>query len=311
MSPSGPMTGAGFSAVDRCWICGGGALSAVHDARFELAEYARQDPALAAYSGERVDIVECRDCGFAQPAAVPALPSFFDRMYDQRWSDEWIAEEHRAAYKDAIFADILAALGRRLAPDRRRLLDVGAHAGRFIATARRAGWQAEGLELNPKTAAFAATATGAPVHQGNVHSFDADSAYDAVTLTDVLEHIPEPRLVLRRVARYLAAGGWIAVKVPNGPAQRVKERAHALLDRGYEARLADNLVHVNHFSPSSLRRALEEEGFRDVTVIAGAPEYPPGAASRLVRRLAFLPARFIPGAVHSPLALNLQAYGRR
>lgn len=301
---------AGFSAVDRCWICGGGTLSTLHGARFELSEYARQDPPLAEYSGERVDIVECRDCGFAQPSALPALPSFFDRMYDQRWSDDWIADEHRAAYKDAIFADILAALAHRLPGQRRRLLDVGAHAGRFIAEARRAGWQAEGLELNPKTAAFAAAATGARVHQGNVYTFDADAAYDAVTLTDVLEHIPEPRAVLRRVARYLAPGGWIAVKVPNGPAQRFKEGARALVQRGYEARLADNLVHVNHFSPSSLRRALEQEGFRDIAVMAGAPEYPADAMGRLVRRLAFLPARVVPGAVHTPLALNLQAYAR-
>jgi SAM-dependent methyltransferase len=302
---------AGFSVVDRCWICGGAALSALHGARFELSEYARQDPPLAEYSGARVDIVECRDCGFAQPSALPALPSFFDRMYDQRWSDDWIAAEHRAGYKDAIFDDILAALARRLPNGRRRLLDVGAHAGRFIAVARRAGWQAEGLELNPKTAAFAAAATGAPVHRGNVHTFDANAAFDAVTLTDVLEHIPQPRDVLRRVARYLAPGGWIAVKVPSGPAQRFKERARARLQRGYEARLADNLVHVNHFSPSSLRRALEQEGFRDISIVAGAPEYPDAAAARLVRRLAFLPARLIPGAVHTPLALNLQAYGRR
>jgi 2-polyprenyl-3-methyl-5-hydroxy-6-metoxy-1,4-benzoquinol methylase len=302
---------AGFIAVDRCWVCGSAALTPVHGARFELSEYARQDPPLAEYSGERVDIVQCGSCGFAQPAALPALPAFFDRMYDQRWSDDWIATEHRASYKDAIFDDVLTALAARLPPERRRLLDVGAHAGRFIATARRAGWQAEGLELNPKTAAFAASATGAPVHQGNVHTFDADGAYDAVTLTDVLEHIPDPRVVLRRVARYLAPGGWIAVKVPNGPAQRVKERTRAIVQRGYEARLADNLVHVNHFSPASLRRALQEEGFRDVTVMAGAPEYPAGAAARSIRRLAFVSTRVIPGAIHTPLALNLQAYGRR
>ena len=302
---------AGFVPVERCWICGGAALTPIHGAGFDLTEYATQDPPLAAYSGASIDIVRCGGCGFAQPAALPALPAFFDRMYDQRWSDAWVEDEHRARYKDAIFADILAALARRLPRERRRLLDVGAHAGRFIAAARAAGWQAEGLELNPKTAAYAAAATGAPVHQGNVHSFDARGVYDAVTLTDVLEHIPDPRAVLRRVAGYLAPGGWVAIKVPSGPAQRIKEGARALITSGYRPRLADNLVHVNHFSPSSLARALEAEGFSDVTVVAGAPELPDGVASRLVRRLAFLPARLIPGAVHTPLAFNLQAYARR
>ena len=301
----------GFIAVGRCWVCGGVDLTPVHRAIFELSEYARQDPPLAAYTGETVDLVACRQCGFAQPAVLPALPRFFDRMYDTRWSDAWIEEEHRAVYKDVIFADILRALDRRLPRARRRLLDVGAHAGRFIAVARRAGWDAEGLELNPKTAAFAAAATGARIHQGNADTFDADGAYDAVTLTDVLEHIPEPRTILRRVARFLAPDGWIAVKVPNGPAQRLKERVRGIVRPSYRPTLADNLVHVNHFSPGSLGRALAAEGFTDVSVIAGAPELPAGAVSRMIRRLAFMPARALPGAVHTPLALNLQAYARR
>jgi SAM-dependent methyltransferase len=301
----------GFIAVEHCWVCGGADLRPVHRAIFDLSEYVRQDPPLAAYTGETVDLVACRACGFAQPAVLPALPRFFDRMYDTRWSDAWIEGEHRAIYKDVIFDDILRALDRRVPRDRRRLLDVGAHAGRFIAVARRAGWAAEGLELNPKTAAFAASATGALVHQGNANTFDADGVYDAVTLTDVLEHIPEPRTLLRRVARFLAPGGWIAVKVPNGPAQRIKERVRGIVRPAYRPTLADNLVHVNHFSPGSLRRALQAEGFTDVSVIAGAPEFPEGAAARLIRRLAFLPARVLPGAVHTPLALNLQAYARR
>lgn len=303
---------AGFTRVERCWICDGDRLSPVHDATFDLHEYATQDPPLADYTGAKVAIVRCAACGFAQPSALPSLPRYFDRMYDQRWSDAWVRAEHDAAYKDAVFADVLSALDARLPRDRRRLLDVGAHAGRFIAAARRAGWHAEGLELNPKTGAYAAAATGATVHQGNVHTFDADARYDAVTLTDVLEHIPEPRAVLGRVHRYLAPGGWISVKVPNGPAQRIKERVRAIVQPGYRPTLADNLVHVNHFTPASLERALAREGFHEITIAAGAPEMPSASGSgRLLRRFVFTSARTLPGAIHTPLALNLQAYGRR
>jgi 2-polyprenyl-3-methyl-5-hydroxy-6-metoxy-1,4-benzoquinol methylase len=299
-----------FLTVDACWICGGRAFTGLHEASFDLSEYRRQDPELAAYSGSRVAIQRCTACDFAQPAALPSLPRFFDRMYDQRWADDWIANEHEDDYKDLIFTDILHGLARRAARSG-RLLDIGAHAGRFVRLARGEGWDSHGLELNPKTAAFAARLSNGVVHQGDVRTFQPDGCYDAVTLIDVLEHIPSPLDVLSRVRTFLREGGWVAIKVPNGPAQRLKENLRARLTPGYRATLADNLVHVNHFSATSLVRALERTGFHEVTVVAAAPELPDAFGSRLLRLGAFRLARALPGGVASPLAFNLQAYGRR
>ena len=95
----------------------------------------------------------------------------------------------------------------------------------------------------------------------------------------------------------------------------MKETLRARLRPSYRATLADNLVHVNHFSAASLARALAAAGFRDVTVVAAAPELPgDGAAGRLGhlgRLSAYHVARTLPGGAASPLAFNLQAYGRR
>jgi SAM-dependent methyltransferase len=306
-----------FEARTTCDVCGGSELTAVHELIFELTMYTSQDPELAAYSGQKLELRRCGACGFAQPAARPALPRFFDRLYDQRWSDEWIQSEFEADYKDVIFRGILDTLGRRLDPSRRRLLDVGAHAGRFIALAREQGWAAEGLELNPQTAAYAARRTRASVRQLNVHEVDeSTAAFDAITVTDVLEHIPDPVSVLTRVATLLTPGGWTAVKVPSGPGQLRKEQWRGRLVPGYRPTLADNLVHVNHFSPRSLRIALERAGLRDVVITPGAPELPAGRGwrgilSRWSRRGLHRAARILPGGVDLPVTLNLQAYARR
>ncbi len=311
------MMTAAFDPVRTCWICDGTTLVPVHDLIFELSAYDTQDAELAAYTGSRLTLCRCARCGFAQPAALPALPRYFDRMYDQRWSDDWIRNEFEAEYKDDIFAEILGSLARRLGPARRRLLDVGAHAGRFVSLAQRAGWTAEGLELNPKTAAYAARRTGASIRQLNVHDAAVgDEAYDAITLTDVLEHIPDPVRVLMRAASLLAPDGWVAVKVPCGPSQLLKETWRGRILRGYRPTVADNLVHVSHFSPASLRRALERAGFVDVAVGPGAPELPAapglrGTLSRASRRAVHYAARLLPGGLDTPLTLNLQAYGRR
>lgn len=304
-----------FEAVTHCWVCGGTSLAPFHECRFDFQEYARQDPELHAYTGRTAWLVRCATCGFGQPDGLPTLPRFFDRMYDQRWSETWIEQEFESTCKDLIFATILAELERHAPKRPRRLLDIGAHAGRFLQIAREGGWDVEGIELNPRTAAFAARRTGAVVHQINAHALAAAGGrFRAITLTDVLEHIPDPVTLLTTVARLAEPGGEIAVKVPCGRSQWHKERVLAALIRSREISLAGNLVHVNHFTPGSLRRALERAGFKDVRVRVAAPELLSQEQPALRRmfsnalRLGVYTIAQLPGGVHTPFALNLQAY---
>jgi SAM-dependent methyltransferase len=302
-----------FQPVARCWVCGGTQLEPFHECRFDFREYAIQDPELNEYSGQTVRLVRCDACGFSQPEKLPTLPRFFDRMYDQRWSEEWVEHEFEAGYKDFIFRTILRELDRRVPERPRRLLDVGAHAGRFMHLAQHAGWEVEGIELNPRTAACAARRTGAPVHHVNARTLVAAGVrFRAITLTDVLEHIPEPVTMLTTIARLLEPGGAIAVKVPCGRSQWHKERLLSAVIPSRRISLADNLVHVNHFTPRSLTMALKRAGFQDVQVRTAAPELAPGTSflrvvSNVVRVAVYAGAR-LPGAVHTPLGLHLQAY---
>jgi SAM-dependent methyltransferase len=315
------MTGeshAGFVPTGSCWICGGTGLAPVTRAIFEFEAYREQDPELARYTGATVNLVRCPTCGFAQPAAMPALPDYFGRMYDQRWSPEWMEAEFRDGTKELIFREVLGGLAARVPAERRTLLDLGAHVGKLIHMAARDGWRAEGVELNPRTSAFAAKATGLPVHRADLRDLQAEGRrYGAVTLVDVLEHIPEPLGALGAVRGVLEEGGWVAVKVPHGPNQLMKERIRGRVFRGYRPTVADNLVHVSHFTPGSLRLALEKAGFVDVAVRPAAPVVPPvGGGARRAARVAFLrgtaaAARALPGGVHAPLTMNLLAFGRK
>jgi 2-polyprenyl-3-methyl-5-hydroxy-6-metoxy-1,4-benzoquinol methylase len=306
---------AGFAPVARCWVCDGRTLSRYYCCRMDFRQYADQDPELSRYTGEHVWLVRCATCGFGQPEALPTLPDFFDRMYDQRWSEAWVEQEFTGTYKDLIFDNILNELARRVAPGKRRLVDIGAHAGRFMHLAKARGWNVEGIELNPRTAACAEARTSAVVHRVNARTLALEGhRYDAVVLTDVLEHIPEPTRLLGELARLLEPGGVVAVKVPNATAQWTKERWLARLT-AHRISLADNLVHVNQFTPGSLRLALERAGFSRADVATAAPELPPvagvgGAIGHACRRGLFAAAS-LPGALQTPLALHLQAFAMK
>lgn len=307
---------AGFVDIAACWVCGGDAFTREHDAILDLEVYRNQHPDLAEYTGETVWFHRCSRCGFTQPERLPALPRFFDLLYDQLWSAEWVEQEFESDYKDFIFRTILDGLSERTATGR-RLLDIGAHAGRFMHLARNAGWQPEGIELNPRTAEYASTRTGLLVHAVNVDRLPlADRRYGAITLIDVLEHVPEPVALLSRVDVALEAGGWVVVKVPSGPAQRLKERVRARVHRGYRPRLADNLVHVNHFSAAALQAALQRVGLQRVTIDIAPPELPPaddyrGRISNLFRRSLYHGGRLLPHSVETPFALNLLAFAQK
>jgi 2-polyprenyl-3-methyl-5-hydroxy-6-metoxy-1,4-benzoquinol methylase len=311
------MTHSKFQPLAHCWICEGGELEPVHQGIYDFSAYAEQDPEISEYTGDKFWLKRCRKCGFAQPDSTPTLPNYFDRMYDQRWSADWIEQEFESSAKDFIFQDALRYLDRRVADSERSLLDIGAHVGRFIHFADRAGWRAEGIELNPRTSEFAARKTGLPVHQVNAHELVSEGRkYNAVTMLDVLEHIPDPLKMLSRINELLDAGGWAAIKVPCGRNQLMKENLRARLNRNHKISIADNLVHINHFSPKSLKLALEKTGFTCIAIKIGAPELNPDAQFKyskadLLRLGVYHLGRLVPGGAHTPLALNLQAYARK
>lgn len=70
-----------------------------------------------------------------------------------------------------------------------------------------------------------------------------DSCVDAVVCKDVLEHVPDPRVVVREVARVLRPGGLVYVSVPD--AQRW---------------VWEDYTHVRPYPRRALRRLLADEG---------------------------------------------------
>ncbi len=123
--------------------------------------------------------------------------------------------------------------------------------------------ESEGIELNPSTRNIAIQKTGRPVYDLSADElFKTGARYDAITLTDVLEHIPNPVAVLTDLRKLLNAGGVISIKVPCGINQLKKEKVRKSLGITNRVEIATNLCHINHFSPIALKRALTSRAFR-------------------------------------------------
>ena len=313
MTPTGP-----------CWICGADSFHHVWTDPFDLTAHPRYGP-YAHNENPPSRLLSCRSCGFAQPESLPGIPDYFDLMYgDQPWlNKESMAIDYNRGAKDLLFREVLSVIGKRLAPDvPRTVLDVGTYIGRFLELATNAGFDAEGIELNLRAADFAERRTGRPIHRVKAQELaDSGRRYGAVTMIDVLEHIPQPAPVVAALRNLLAPGGVLVVKVPHGSMQRFKERIRLLSVRTPDAREAGNIgvmsrfIHVNHFTPGSLKRCLENAGFTPVKVKTSPPDFHQENVDRSVteklralnRVFVYRAARMLPFGVNSPLSFNLLA----
>jgi glycosyltransferase involved in cell wall biosynthesis/SAM-dependent methyltransferase len=111
------------------------------------------------------------------------------------------------------------------------VMELGCAHGGFTALLGRAGFAARGLELDASVAALAGSTFGIDVLAGPLEEQDiAPGSLSAVVLMDVLEHLPDPVGLLRRVAGLLAPGGVVLVQTPCFPAGASQERLLAEAD---------------------------------------------------------------------------------
>jgi len=142
----------------------------------------------------------------------------------------------------------LAELMYLQASARGRLLDVGCGNGAFLARMRTLGWDVQGVEPDPQAAALAAEAYKLPVLIGTLQDAGLpDASFDAITMSHVIEHVPDPQLLLKECCRLLKENGRLVVLTPN-----ITSLGHRLFRRSWL--FLDPPRHLHLFSIKALRR---------------------------------------------------------
>jgi SAM-dependent methyltransferase len=260
-----------------CWACG--------TADLEPAELPATPPS-----------VRCRSCGMVRteitdPDAVRAL---YGASYYQVYGGldaGYDADPQRRRYESA----------RRLRLVQRyvrsgRLLEVGSAVGYFLEAAKRAGFEPTGIEPAEELARAASERFGVDARAGFVEDAELEpESFEAVCMWHVLEHIPEPHAVLRRLRDVLVPPGVLAVEVPNAASEEARHLGAAWPHW-------DPAHHVGHYTPASLRALVEGADFEVLRLdtLSGIAYYPPRQALR--------PTALFESAV---LAVRMRALPRR
>lgn len=211
------------------------------------------------------EVMTCRDCGlvYVTPRLQgQALAEVYGASY---WKSDNPKLHGYADYaREAelylqTFRRRMALVGRWL-PPRARVLDVGCAAGYFLRVLQPLGHDVHGVELSPAIAGEAIAALGKDrIHVGTLEDAVAamdyqPASFDLVTLWDVIEHVPEPQAVLRRIRQLLKPDGHLLLETQN-----VASRWARLLGRRWHH--YKHHEHLYHFTPATITRLLADCDF--------------------------------------------------
>jgi 2-polyprenyl-3-methyl-5-hydroxy-6-metoxy-1,4-benzoquinol methylase len=210
-------------------------------------------------------LVRCQQCGlvYVTPRMVEQqIRRLYERDYFQT------GDGARRGYRDYV-ADrklLLETFRRRmglidrLTNSRGRLLDVGCAAGYFLQVSNAAGWEVYGVEPATCMADYARSYLDLDVFGGTLREAGFPSGnFDVVTMWDVLEHTVDPRAELLEVNRVLGPDGLFVLETQNIASWAPKLFRKKWIHYG-------NDLHLFHFTPTTIARALKETGFTRIDI---------------------------------------------
>ena len=221
---------------------------------------------------QRVDcdfnLCRCNLCGYVFDSPRPSFAEI-SAFYSQAGKyDSWLKAE---SARDALWKRRLKKVLQSGA--RGRLLDIGTGYGQFLHHAQPYFSEVTGTEVSESGVALARKKYGLKLLAGQVEELDLPpQSYDTVTLFHVLEHVPDPCMLINCCHALLKAQGTLIIAVPNdvlawtSAVKKVGKRLGLRSFQKFSPKLGisragtSREIHLSHFIPAVLRRLLENCG---------------------------------------------------
>lgn len=156
---------------------------------------------------------QCEECGLI---FLDRVASIIDSYLDP-------LEYHHENHQNTTSCDIVFGLEKRKNFVYRfkksgKLLDIGCGTGRFIfyltKTAKK-DWKAIGVEPDITSTNFGKEKYGVEIINDKFEDIHLDEKFDVITLWDVIEHVENPELLLKKAYSLLNEQGIMIIRTPN------------------------------------------------------------------------------------------------
>lgn len=144
-----------------------------------------------------------------------------------------------------------------------RVLDVGCGGGQILANLQQHGWTVEGVDFDPQAVA-AARERGVTVRLGGLADQNyPDASFDAVIMSHLIEHVPDPLELIRECHRILKPGGRLVIVTPNP-----QSLSHRLFGRAWRGLEPPRHLYIQ--TRNSLGKLTRASGFQEVSLETSA-----------------------------------------
>lgn len=192
---------------------------------------------------------------------MPSVDELAD-LYTQGYYDSWGGKGAEIPpyweLKRALFQSLVAKLPAL--PTAEKALDLGCATGACLSVFSDMGLRPHGIDVNPFAVSQARLRVpDAVLHNGTMDTRpEAMNGYCLVVLSDVIEHVADPRDLLRQVAGALSPGGVVAILTPD------IDSVSAKIMRGAWPHYKSE--HITLMGRKAVTRILREAGFKDVRI---------------------------------------------
>ena len=198
--------------------------------------------------GLTLPLYKCHECSFLQ-CEIDSLDNLYEQLEDTGYIESFKQREKQ--FEFLLKTTLPCIHGFEGNNSNLKILDVGAGTGLFVKCALDYGVSAQGIEPSTYLADYAIS-QGLPVVNASTPDY-APHTFDAIYMTDVLEHIADPLPLLKEYNKTLKDGGVIFMTTPDVSSFL----ARIMGKRWWHYRLA----HVGYYNKNTLNSIMLRAGF--------------------------------------------------
>lgn len=158
------------------------------------------------------EIYQCSECSFQFVCPIPSveeLKRYYENSAKRSYQNYVEATQLKIAWFNTLFD-----IAERYTAQPGDFLDIGCASGFGLSVAKKRGWNPLGIDISQENLKHVTEDLKNNTYCSSIEDFETNRKFNLIFMTDIIEHLCQPRLILTKVYNMLNNGGVLFVQIP-------------------------------------------------------------------------------------------------